>query len=170
MGHGNYDRYTGHWSDIILKVGSYDSAEVSGKSLHFLSCRTAKNLGPDTVTKGARSYCGYDENFTFVWDDSATPVNEFVLFMQADGTFDQFMASGSKASEAYNAAIQAFNAAIAQVPNTAAASWLTYDRDHLRLHGDGDATIKPHRWLKICFPIRHFIHEDRLVEAGELED
>jgi hypothetical protein len=93
-----------------------------------------------------------------------------VLFVQADGTFDQFMASGVKASDAYNATIGAFNAAIAQVPNTTAATWLTYDRDHLRLHGDGNTTIKPHRWVKICFPIHHWILEDHLVRAGVLEN
>lgn len=170
VGHGNYDRYTGHWSEVILQIGNYDTSEVRKKAFHFLSCRTGRDLGPDTVQHEARVYCGYDENFTFVWDNTTTPVNEFVLFVQADGTFDQFMASGVKASDAYNATIGAFNAAIAQVPNTTAATWLTYDRDHLRLHGDGNTTIKPHRWVKICFPIHHWILEDHLVRAGVLEN
>lgn len=170
VGHGNYNLYTGHWGDHILEVGQYDSAEVKGKVLHFLSCRTGRDLGPDTVANGARAYTGYDENFTFVWDVSTTPVNEFLLFIRSDATFDLHMAAGATAGQAFNATMQAFNAAIAQVPNTAAATWLTYDRDHLRLHGSLAATIKPYRWVKICFPIRRLEMETALLGAGVLED
>lgn len=170
VGHGNYDLYTGHWGEHILGIGEYDSAEVKDKALHFLSCRTGRDLGPDTVSKGANAYVGYDENFTFVWDDSTTPVNEFLLFIQSDATFDLQMAAGATAGQAFNATKQAFNTAIAQVPNTAAATWLTYDRDHIRLHGSVEATIKPYRWIKICFPIRRLEMEAALLDAGDLED
>lgn len=170
VGHGNYDVYTGHWGDVLLKIGQYDSDEVKGKVLHFLSCRTGRDLGPDAVAKGGSAYAGYDENFTFVWDDASTPVNEFLLFVQADATFDLQMAAGVPAGKAYDATIQAFNAAIAQVPNTAAATWLTYDRDHFRLCGSTAATISPFRWIKVCFPIRRLEAEAALIEAGEPED
>ncbi|MHC4642268.1 MAG: hypothetical protein ACYS32_11535 [Planctomycetota bacterium] len=170
VGHGNYNVYTGHWSDHILEVGHYDSAEVKGKAIHFLSCRTGRDLGPDTVSNGAKAYAGYDENFHFVWDVSSTPVNEFLLFVRADATFDLAMAAGATAGQAFAATIQAFNAAIAQVPNTAAAGWLAYDRDHLRLHGSSASTIKPVRWIKICFPIRRLEMETALLGAGVLED
>ncbi|CBE68385.1 MAG: hypothetical protein F9K13_02640 [Candidatus Methylomirabilis oxygeniifera] len=170
VGHGNYDVYTGHSGDPILRVSHYDPTEVKDKTLHFLSCRTARDLGPNTVTNGAKAYCGYDENFTFVWDNSSTPVNEFLLFLQSDATFDLQMAAGATAGQAFNAAQQAFNAAIAQVPNTAAAAWLTFDRDHMRLHGSTTATITPYRWVKICFPIRPLEMETALLGAGVLED
>ncbi len=171
VGHGNYNLYTGHWSDRILEVGNYDSAEVKNKSIHFLSCQTARDLGPDTIKKGAKAYAGYNENFHFVWDDPATPfINEFLLFVRADATFDLQMAAGATAGQALVATKKAFNAAIAQVPNTAAATWLTYDRDHLKLPGSNTATIKPYRWIKICFPIRRLEMETSLLEAGVLED
>jgi hypothetical protein len=140
VGHGNYDVYTGHWGDVLLKIGQYDSTEVKGKALHFLSCRSGRDLGPDVVV------------------------------VQADATFDLQMAAGTPAGQAYNATIQAFNAAIAQVPNTAAATWLTYDRDHLKLHGSAAATITPFRWIKVCFPIRRLEGEAALLDAGEPED
>lgn len=170
IGHGNYDLYTGHWGDIILKVGNYDSAEVKSKTIHFLSCRTGRDLGPDTVVNGSSTYFGYDENFHFVWDDSTTPVDEFLLFVRSDATFDLQMAAGATASQAFNTTKQAFNAAIAQVPNTAAATWLTYDRDHMKLHGSATATIKPFRWIKVCFPIKRLEMESALLDAGDLED
>ena len=93
--------------------------------------------------KGAKCYAGYDENFTFIWDDPSTPVNEVDLFKICDSTFDIHMANGSTAQLAFNATIVAFNAAIATVPGTTAASWLTYDRDHCRLHGDPAIKIRP---------------------------
>ena len=167
IGHGNYTTYTGDAFNVILQVGVYDPAEVSGKAIHFLSCETAGQLGPDTVSKGAKSYAGYTENFTFVWDDPNTPVNEVQLFMQADSTFDIAMANGATAQQAYNNTVQAFNAGIAQVPNTTAASWLTYDRDHLKLMGDPNAVIQPYRLVKICFPLASAKLE-ALAVAGEL--
>jgi hypothetical protein len=105
------------------------------------------------------------------WDDGTTPaVNEFELFARSDSTYDIMMAKGATAQEAYDATIQAFNAARAQVPNTVAATYLTWDRDHFRLHGDGTTTIKPYRSVKICFPIKVLEEEDALVRAGTLAD
>jgi hypothetical protein len=170
IGHGNYNRYTGHWGNRILEVGVYDPAEVKDKAIHFLSCRTAAQLGPDTVTQGAKGYAGYTENFTFVWDDTTTPVDEFLLFAASDSTFDLMMANGATAQDAYDATILAFDAAISQVPNTVAASWLMYDRDHLELHGVPATQIRPYRTVKICFPLVSLELEDALVEAGVLQD
>jgi|GEM_PF-1535943 len=170
IGHGNYNRYTGHAGENILKVGEYDAAEVKDKAIHFLSCRTAAQLGPDTVAKGAKCYAGYDENFTFVWDDPSTPVNEVDLFKICDSTFDIHMANGSTAQQAFNAAISAFNAAIAMVPGTTTASWLTYDRDHMRLHGDPATKISPYKFVKICLPLKSLAQQEKMVELGDLVD
>jgi len=170
IGHGGYDVYTGHAGGHILKVGAYDAKEVKDKAIHFLSCKTAATLGPDTIAKGAKCYAGYDENFTFVWDDSTTPISEIDLFKKSDSTFDIWMAYGYTAQQAYNATIATFNANIALVPGTAAASWLSYDRDHLRLHGDPATKIRPYRYVKLCFPFKIRLHEEMLAEMGELID
>jgi hypothetical protein len=170
IGHGNYTLYTGHSGNRILEACNYDNAEVKSKSIHFLSCRTAAKLGPDTVKKGAHSYAGYTENFILQWDDSSTPVNEFVLFARSDSTYDIAMANGATAQQAYDHTIQAFNAAINQVPNQVAATYLKWDRDHLKLHGDTKAKIKPERFVRVCFPLVDRAKENALVEAGELMD
>jgi len=170
IGHGAYHLYTGNWGDHILEINHYDAQEVESKSIHFLSCQTGRDLGPDAVSNGAHSYAGYTENFTLIWDDGTTPaVDEFELFARADSTYDIEMANGATAQQAYDATIQAFDAAIAEVPNTVAATWLAWDREHLALHGDVSTTIKPYRAIKICFPIP-FLMEDALVSAGELGD
>ena len=171
VGHGSYTCYTGHWSDRILEVGQYDPAEVRNKAFHFLSCQTGRDLGPDTVANAAKCYAGYTENFILQWDDGSTPaVDEFKLFAQSDSTYDIMMAHGATAQEAYDATIQAFNAARAQVPNTVAATYLTWDRDHLRLHGEEETKLKPYRTVRVCFPIPVFNQEDALVNAGEVVD
>ena len=171
IGHGNYNLYTGHHGDHILVACQYDTAEVKDKSMHFLSCRTGRDLGPDTIAKGANSYAGYIENFILQWDDGSTPaVDEFELFARSDSTYDLMMANGATAQQAFDATYQAFNTAISQVPNQVAATYLTLDRDRLKLHGDPEATIKPFRTLKICFPILQTEKENALLEAGEFED
>lgn len=137
IGHGNPTTYTGHLNAPLLRACQYDPAVVDRKSLHFLSCQTAQQLGPDTVKKGANSYAGYFENFTFVHDNPSTPVNEQDLFWKADSTYDIAMALGKTAKEAGQLTIAAFNSAIATVPGTAAATWLTWDRNWFRSADDG---------------------------------
>ena len=168
VGHGAYTLYTGHHGDTILQKCQYDSAEVSKKAIHFLSCQTAGQLGPDTVAKGAYCYAGYTENFHLVWDNSATPVDEFLLFAKSDSTFDIMMASGATAKQAFDATIQAFNAALAQpgIPGSAAGTWLAYDRDHFKLLGVESTKIYPFRYVKVCFPLVDRQKEDALVQAG----
>lgn len=171
IGHGSYSLYTGHAGNHILEVDQYDPAEVKGKVIHFLSCETAGQLGPDTVSKGAKSYAGYSENFVLQWDDSSTPaVDEFLLFAKSDSTYDLMMANGATSQQGYNATVQAFNAAISQVPNTVAATYLTYDRDHLKLLGASSSTIQSYRYVKICFPLVVLEKQNALVAAGELTD
>jgi hypothetical protein len=167
VGHGSYTCYTGYKNQPILEVGKYDPVEVKDKVLHFLSCETGAKLGPDTIAKGAKDYAGYTENFVFVWDDATTPVNEFLLFVKADSTYDFMTAFGATAGQAYNTTLFAFDAAKTQVPNTAAATWLKYDHDHFKLHGAVATTILPYRWVKVGFPLS-LEAENALVAAGEL--
>jgi len=172
IGHGAYNLYTGNNGNHILEVCLYDSAEVSGKAIHFLSCQTAGQLGPDTVAKGAKCYAGYTENFHLVWDDSSTPVDEFLCFAESDSIYDIMMANGATAKQAYEATIAAFNAALVKpgIPNTVAATWLKYDRDHFKLLGIDSTTILPYRYIKICFPITNLEKQNALVAAGEIAE
>jgi hypothetical protein len=157
VGHGSPTRYTGHLGDPILTKCTYDPKEVKGKIIHLLSCQTAKELGPDLIKKGAKAYAGYFENFTFVYDQPGTPVDEMELFWDCDSTFDFMMAAGKKVEEAHNATIAMYNAAIAAVPNTAAATWLTWDRNYFRspvidsVYGDKTARIYPYFLIPIPF-------------------
>jgi hypothetical protein len=163
IGHGNPSTYTGHMSDPILEVGEYDSSEVDGKSLHLLSCQTARELGPDLVTSGANSYAGFYENFTFVYDDDDTPIDEQDLFWIADSTYDICMAAGSTSYQAAFTTVAMYDAMIALVPGTSAATWLTWDRNyfktpyHSSTYGTSSASINP--WY-----IRPFYESEMALE------
>ena len=155
IGHGSPTTYTGHLGSPILRVGSYNTSEVKGKIIHLLSCQTAKTLGADLVKNGARAYAGYYENFTFVLDQPETAIDEQMLFWKSDSTFDIMMASGASVEEAHNATVAMFNSCIASVPGTAAATWLTHDRNYFRspvidaCYGEKAARINPYLLVRV---------------------
>ncbi len=94
VGHGNYNLYTGHNGTIIFKIGGYLTKEVKDRVIHLLSCRTAKDLGPDFVKKGCLAFFGYIENFTFYWGYEE-------IFFRCDSEIDLVFASGSNAKKVY---------------------------------------------------------------------
>jgi hypothetical protein len=94
VGHGSYTTYTGHFYDPIFQVGNYSAAEPRGKIVHFLSCETARDLGPDFVRNGCRAYFGYDEDFVFV------PAVQDVFF-ECDSEIDRAFADGLTAAKVY---------------------------------------------------------------------
>jgi hypothetical protein len=132
LGHGSYTVYTGHMFSHILEVGIYDGTEVNGKVIHLLSCETAKTLGPDMVTHGAKASVGYTENFVFDWTNAN-------LYWPCDSQFDISMANGKTVEQAVADTIAKFDAAIASVPGTGTAANLLNDRNLLRSPVSGAA-------------------------------
>jgi hypothetical protein len=66
-GHGNEKVVGGHNDEVILQ-GS-DKA-VRDKIIYARSCKSAKELGPQTIQNGATAFIGYDEDFIFMIDES----------------------------------------------------------------------------------------------------
>jgi hypothetical protein len=135
VGHGSYNIYTGDHGDIIFQVGNYHPDEVKGKIVHFLSCQTARNLGPDFVRNGCRAYFGYDENFTFQMDDSDT-------FFECDSEIDKAFADGLSALQVYDRVRRLYDQRIADLRAAGklyVAATLEFDRDHLRCPSSGGA-------------------------------
>jgi len=128
VGHGSYTTYTGDQYDPIFDVGNYQPEESDGKVVHFLSCQTAAQLGPDFVSHGCRAYFGYDENFTFYMNFSDT-------FFECDSDIDLGFADRLNAEEVYDRVIALYNQRISDMENSGhdyVAAILEYDRDHLR--------------------------------------
>jgi hypothetical protein len=128
VGHGFEDTYTGDYSDTVFKIGEYDREEVTSKIVHFLSCQTARRLGPDFVRNGARAYFGYDENFTYFEEHAAS-------FLECDAEIDIALAGGNTARQAANRARAKYDDNIAKfiaAGKLYVAATLQYNRDHLR--------------------------------------
>lgn len=94
VGHGSSTTYTGHFYDPVFEVGNYSAVEVRGKIAHFLSCETARDLGPDFVSNGCLAYFGYDEDFVFTTADQD-------VFFECDSEIDRAFADGLNAAQVY---------------------------------------------------------------------
>ena len=95
VGHGSPTTFTGHFYDVVFEVGNYSAAEASGKIVHFLSCETAADLGPDFVRNGCLAFFGYDEDFVFTVADQDA-------FFECDSEIDRAFADGLTAAEVYD--------------------------------------------------------------------
>ncbi len=175
IGHGSPTTFTGHLGSPILKVGSYNPEEVKGKTIHLLSCQTAKQLGPDLIRNGAKAYAGYYENFTFIYDQPATPFDDMELFWQCDSTYDIMLAGGATVQEAHEATIRTYNACIAKpgVAGTATATWLTHDRNYFMtpvIDGKyGSKSTKLYPYVAIRVPRLESAEELFAAPESELE-
>jgi hypothetical protein len=133
VGHGSYNLYTGDHGDVIFKVGSYQPEEARGKIVHFLSCETARDLGPDFVRNGCRAYFGYDENFSFTWADAN-------IFFECDSEIDRAFGNRLSAAQVYIQVKKLFDTRIAELRAAGKvypAATLEFDRDHLRCPSSG---------------------------------
>jgi hypothetical protein len=132
VGHGSPTAYTGYRYSHLWDKCSYDPAEVKGKIIHLLSCKTAQQLGPDLVKKGACAYFGYFENFTITW-------NYPNVFWKCDSIIDLAFCHGLNAGLAAKVTLYIYNLEIRKMRaiHGPTATWLTWDRDALRspLHG-----------------------------------
>jgi hypothetical protein len=143
VGHGSATAYTGYRFSRLWEACKYDPAEVKGAIIHLLSCKTAQQLGPDLIKKGACAYFGYFENFTITW---AHPT----VFWKCDSAIDFALCRGLNAGMAARVALSVYNYWIGKMRTIhgPTATWLTWDRDALRTplngrqYGRSDCTLR----------------------------
>ncbi len=134
LGHGSYESFTGDFYDPVFSVGNYSPEESNGKIVHFLSCETARSLGPDFTQHGCKAYFGYDENFSFQPDTAD-------LFFECDAEIDRAIADGLDATGVIGRVRSVFDTHIAELRAQGSnykAATLEFDRDHLRSPVDGE--------------------------------
>lgn len=124
-GHGNYSTFTGNQQTVILRVGNYKPSEVKKEIIHFLSCETARTLGPDTVRKGAYAFVGYDENYVVDLANSD-------LYWASDSQFDISIANGRTVEQAIADMYAKYDLLIASVPGTSTAATLLNNKNLVR--------------------------------------
>jgi len=128
VGHGSYTTYTGQYYTPVFQVGNYSADEAKDKIVHFLSCETARDLGPDFVKNGCLAYFGYDEDFVFI------PADQDVFF-ECDSEIDRAFADGLTAAQVYDRVKTRFAQRAADFRasgNQNAAATLELDFDRLR--------------------------------------
>lgn len=68
-GHGNESVVTGHDNEVLVAAGE-NSESLRGRVTYAVSCKSAKELGQEVASFPETAYIGYEENFSFVCDDS----------------------------------------------------------------------------------------------------
>ena len=109
-GHGSDTTYTGDCKLPIFEVGNYHRVESDGKIVHFLSCHTAAELGPDFVEHGCRAYFGYQDYFKFHPDYPD-------IFLECDSEIDRAFADGLTAEEVHDHVIAYYDQKISELEN-----------------------------------------------------
>jgi len=67
-GHGDEMTITGNDDNILIKEGVNDNL-LKDKIIYAIACRSAKSLGVSAISKGAKAYIGYNEDFIFLIDE-----------------------------------------------------------------------------------------------------
>lgn len=146
VGHGFQDQYTGEFFDPVFSVGHYAPEEARNKIVHFFSCETAGQLGPDFVANGCRAYFGYSDIFTY-------PPQAAETFFDCDAEIDRAFADGLTAGQVFDRAKALFEQRIAALKATGnngdlfQASILETNLSFLRApslgaqYGDTEATL-----------------------------
>jgi len=127
-GHGDTMTFTGHDGQRIFHVDEYDPKVPSEKIVHFLSCLTAKKLGPDFVSNGCSAYFGYDVDLK--WPDTC----DAKILVDCDSEIDRALADGLTAGKAYKRAVKEFTRQaneLEQRGGCLAPAYLRKYRDHL---------------------------------------
>lgn len=139
----------GHGSDtciagdegILLDCG--DTELFKGKTVHALSCQTAKTLGVAAMQAGAKGYVGYDAEFIAVLQQGGLPQpfkdDTATLFLAPAFVAPKALLDGKRPESAVSAARAAYNRSIVEALNSDVQSdndqfigWLVWDRDHLK--------------------------------------
>lgn len=147
-GHGDDNIVTGHQNEPLL-IGRTNDKLMKSRIIYALSCRSAKELGPKTVSSGAKSYTGYDDDFIFSYTPSmiTRPLNDdkAKLFFEPSNIFMESLIKGNTVQEAKSKSEQLFRKNIAKAlgsqngANIAKNLW--WDLKHFVSHGGLSAAI-----------------------------
>jgi len=148
-GHGDSSTVAGQDDKPIVKVGDNEHLLLT-KVVYSISCSSANLLGKQSVERGARSYIGYDNDFTFAYDNNkmTTPLNDGLakLFLDHSSIFISTVVKGNTIGEAHERArrnlYENFSKVIAEgLQNLTIASWLWLDYQAFVVQGDKDIRL-----------------------------
>jgi len=144
FGHGNYNIIAGQNDEVYL-TGCQTDGVLAERVVYDLSCRAGRDLGASSVSKGAISFLGYNEDFMFVITEGEHQ-DGGMLNPLADETARGFFESHNVApisyingfgiEDSYWVSQENFNYWIAvwESIDSQVAGLLVWDRDHQVAH------------------------------------
>ncbi|MEK6837010.1 MAG: hypothetical protein AABX69_00010 [Nanoarchaeota archaeon] len=148
-GHGDNESVRGHNNELLITAGQNESL-LASKIVYAISCSSAKSLGPKSVSAGAISYIGYDDDFIFLYDPAkfSRPLQDETagFFLQPSRLFIESIIKGNAVSEARKKCENMLKDTLKSLlggnrSDASIARYLWWDLKHFVSHGDADATI-----------------------------
>lgn len=127
--HGLPDLYSGSNGSFLFQVSQNASNEVEGKIIHFMACKTARNLGPDLVSKGCWAFFGYWDDFMF----PPGPPGDISVVLDCDAEIDRAFADRLTAQQVMQRVRDYYKMQISMAGgNAALVGYLQYNYNILR--------------------------------------
>lgn len=150
-GHGNEEAVAGFDNENLIKVGDNERL-LNEKISYAVSCRSAKILGPECVRHGAKTYIGYEDDFTFLIDETkiTKPLEDKTaeFFLEPSNQVAISLLKGNSTGNSYQRSQQSFRRNIHQSLTSEAASadkeavpFLLWDMKHQVCIGDQKASL-----------------------------
>jgi len=145
VGHGNESVFTGQNLDILLESCVNDDS-MAGRIVYLLSCMTARRLGATMVSKGAKAYMGYYEDF--IWGDLEFPPGGYYhgIFMDLSNLIVGGLLCGDSVSTVYSRCMARYNAWVDYLSTLeddpyigSIIQYLINDFENLAVYGDVNA-------------------------------
>ena len=139
---------TGHKNEPLIIVADNEKL-LKDKMVYAISCRSAKNLGPKSVSVGAINYSGYDDDFVFLYEPAnlSRPLSDTTarMFLEHSQIFVESLMKGNTVHEAVDRSKQNlknnFVKALSE-NNTNAVRFLWWNLRHFVSHGNLDAKLE----------------------------
>jgi hypothetical protein len=124
--HGSEDVLWGSESEAVVDLRNVE--KLAGRVVYTMACLSAKKLGATAYTQYSCVYVGYIREFAF------TPGDEGLFCEAANSGFIAYAKGESDWGKIKKIMVEAFNEAIAKAEDPWTRTWLTWDRDALRVY------------------------------------
>lgn len=116
-GHGNEEGVAGFDNEILIQVRDNERI-LNEKISYIVSCRSAKTLGPACIRQGAKAYIGYEDDFTFLINETkiTKPLEDKTaeFFLEPSNQIAISLLKGNSAGNSYQKSQEFFRRNIRQ--------------------------------------------------------
>ncbi|MBU4347761.1 hypothetical protein L6249_02155 [Candidatus Parcubacteria bacterium] len=150
-GHGSNNCVTGYENEVLIQSGRNEKL-LKEKIVYAISCRSAAELGPESVNAGALTYIGYANDFIFCHDDHkiSRPLSDQIakLFLDPSNQVAVSLIKGNTSETSSRQSkkfflrnIQKLLSSEASQESSQYAKFLWWDMKHQVCLGDGSSVF-----------------------------